>query len=166
MLQANPETVIVKDSKHGKGIFTTVDLPKNAVLFKITGKPITFIDTLTLGPDECFTLQIGMDRYIIPDAPFPLSNHSCEPNCGISRNMEFITLHDIKEGDELCWDYSTSMLERHWQLQCGCGSINCRHTIRDFDLLPHSLQQKYLKIKIVLPYINEKIFSLPTIQPV
>lgn len=166
MSQANPATVIVKDSKHGKGIFTTVDIPKNSVLFKITGKPIKFIDTLKLGSDECYTLQIGVDRYIIPDYPFHLSNHSCEPNCGINRNMEFITIDDIKAGTELCWDYSTSMLERYWQMQCDCGSMICRHTIVDFDLLPYNIQQKYLKMNVVLPFIKEELFGLPSIAPI
>ncbi|MDB5200383.1 MAG: hypothetical protein JWO92_2346 [Chitinophagaceae bacterium] len=164
MEQTSPETVIVKDSKFGKGIFTTVDLPKKFILFKITGIPLTFSETLALGNNECFCLQVAMDKYIIPDHPFHLSNHSCEPNCGITRNMEFITLRDIEKGEELFWDYSTSMLERHWKLQCNCGSAECRHIITDFDLLPFNLQQKYLQMKIVMPFITEELYGLPTIE--
>ena len=164
MEAANPETVIVKDSNFGKGIFTTVDLPKKSVLFKITGKSLSFEETLKLGSNECYCLQVALDKYIIPGHPFHLSNHSCSPNCGITRNMEFITLRDINEGEELCWDYSTSMMERHWTLQCGCGHLNCRHLIVDFDLLPSQVQETYLHMKIVLPFIVEEIYGLPTIQ--
>ena len=103
--KAKPETVIVKDSRFGKGIFTTIDLPKKHVLFKISGKPLTFEETLELGEDECYTLQVAIDGYILPNDPFRLSNHSCQPNCGINRKMEFITLRDIKAGEELYWDY-------------------------------------------------------------
>lgn len=164
METVNPETVIVKDSKFGKGIFTTVDLPKKSVLFKITGKHLSFEETLKLGSNECYCLQVAMDKYIIPNYPFHLSNHSCHPNCGISRNMEFITLCDINKGEELCWDYSTSMMERHWTMQCDCGHHNCRHLIVDFDLLPSHIQETYLHIKIVLPFIVEELYGLPTIQ--
>lgn len=164
MEKVNPETVIVNDSKFGKGIFTTINLPQKSVLFKITGTPLTFRQTLALGNDECYCLQTGIDKYIIPDPPFHLSNHSCQPNCGITRNMEFITLQDINRGEELFWDYSTSMLERHWEMQCDCGSSVCRHIIKDFDLLPVNIKEKYLQMKIVMPFIVEELYGLPTIS--
>ncbi len=90
------ESVIVSNSKFGKGIFTPTDLSKNTILFKIIGKPITFSKTLQLEDKVRYCLQIGMNKYIIPDFPFPLSNHSCEPNCGINNNLEFIALQNIK----------------------------------------------------------------------
>jgi hypothetical protein len=166
MEKVNPETVIVKDAKFGKGIFTTSDLPKNAVLFKITGNPICFQQTLELGSNECYTLQTGINKYIIPDHPFHLSNHSCLPNCGINRKMEFITLRDVKAGEELCWDYSTSMMERHWVMQCECGHNECRLLIQDFDLLPDHIQKKYIQMNIVLPFIVEELYGLPRIGKV
>ena len=150
--------------KHGKGLFTTIDLPKNSGLFKITGRPITFEQTLKLGSKECYSLQIGIDKYIIPHYPFCFSNHSCNPNCGITRNMEFVTLRNILKGEELYGDYSTSMLERHWEMICECGAKDCRHIIRDFDLLPFNLQEKYIDLKIVLPFITKALYGLPTIQ--
>jgi hypothetical protein len=164
--KAKPETVIIKDSNFGKGIFTSIDLPKKSVLFTVAGKPLTFNDTLELGEDECYTLQVAMDRYILPDAPFRLSNHSCQPNCGINNKMEFVTLRDIKAGEELFWDYSTSMMERHWTMHCDCGHHECRHLIGDFDMLPIHIQERYLHMRIVLPYIVEELWGLPTIQPV
>ncbi|MDQ6757921.1 MAG: SET domain-containing protein [Bacteroidota bacterium] len=164
MEQQNPETIIVKDCKFGKGIFTTIDLPKNSVLFKITGKPLTFDGTLALGNDECYCLQIAINKYIIPDYPFHLSNHSCDPNCGINRRMEFITLRNVTAGEEILWDYSTSMLEKHWAMQCDCGSLNCRQIIRDFDELTMDVQERYLNMEIVLPYIVEHLYGLPKIE--
>lgn len=159
-----PETVIVKDSNFGKGIFTTIDLPKKYILFNITGKPITFEETVRLGQDECYSLQVGMDKYIIPNFPFHLSNHCCQPNCGINRQMEFITLRDINAGEELSWDYSTSMMERHWTMQCDCGYHDCRHFIGDFDMLSAHIRERYLQMNIVLPFIVEELYGLPTID--
>lgn len=159
MEQTQPETVIIKPSKFGKGIFTTADLPKNSVLFKVIGTPINFDQTLELGADECYSLQVGFDKYIIPDHPFHLSNHSCVPNCGINAQMEFITLREIQKNEELFWDYSTSMLERHWIMKCECGHTGCRKIIKDFDLLPVPVQNKYLQMGIVLPFIVEYLNS-------
>lgn len=166
MDKANPDPVIVKDSKFGKGIFSSINLPKKTPLFNISGKPISFEQTLELGSDECYSLQIAINKYIIPDYPFHLSNHSCQPNCGINRQMQFITLRDIKAGEELCWDYSTSMMERHWTMQCDCGSIDCRHLIEDFDTLPAHIQERYLHLNIVMPFIVEELYGLPTIEAI
>lgn len=162
----NPETVIVKDSRFGKGIFTTLPVSKNSVIFKITGSPLTFKQTLQLGNDECYTLQIGINKYIVPNPPFHLSNHSCRPNCGINRQLQFIALQNIAPGEELVWDYSTSMLERHWTMKCDCEQDNCRHLIRDFDTLPIHFQEKYLHLGIVLPFIVEELYGLPSIKRV
>ena len=66
-------------------------------------------------------------------------------------------LTKIKAGEELFWDYSTSMLERRWTMQCECNEKNCRKKITDFDLLPTELQLKYLQMNIVLPFIAQLI---------
>ncbi len=79
MEKAKAESVVVKDSKFGKGIFTTVNLPSKSVLFKITGKPLTFEQTLALGDNECYSLQVSKNKYIIPNPPFIFSNHSVPP---------------------------------------------------------------------------------------
>lgn len=84
------ETLAVKKSKHGKGIFATSNFSKGDILFKISGQPLSFNQTLDLGEDECYCLQVGYNNYIIPDAPFHLSNHSCMPNCGINETMNLI----------------------------------------------------------------------------
>jgi hypothetical protein len=44
-------------------------------------------------------------------------------------------------------------MERHWQMQCNCGAATCRKIIKDFDLLPVSLQQEYIHMNIVLPFV-------------
>ena len=163
MDSTNPETVSVKKSVHGKGIFTNTDLSKNDIILKITGPALNFEQTLDLGHDECYCLQVGIDKYIIPDYPFYLSNHSCDPNCGINENMELFALKPISSGEELRWDYSTSMLERHWVMECKCCADSCRHKIKDFDLLPVELQDKYLNLGIVMPFIVESLFGPPKI---
>ena len=149
--------ISIQQSKFGKGLFASIDIPKNTIITRATGIPMTFAQTLELGEKESHTLQVGIDQYILCDPPFLYSNHSCSPNCGLTPELELKTLRNIRQGQELLWDYSTSMFERHWTMPCNCGSANCRHIIRDFDMLPEALQAKYIRLDIVLPFILEKM---------
>ena len=159
---SNPETVTVNDSVHGLGIFSAVNLSKGDFILKIKGTPINFSQTLHLGTHECYCLQLAKNKYIIPQYPFYLSNHSCNPNCGINKELELFALKDISAGEELYWDYSTSMLERHWVMNCNCGEENCRKIIQDFDLLPSYIMDKYIRLGIVMPFIVEYLSGLGT----
>ena len=143
----------VRHSKFGRGVFAWHDLSEGSVLCRISGKEISFLNTLELKEHESHALQIDVDRYILLQPPLVYCNHSCLPNCGINADLEFCTLREVKAGEELFWDYSTSMLERHWTMPCSCGQICCRKHITDFDLLPQRLQSHYVELKIVLPFI-------------
>jgi uncharacterized protein len=147
------DLVGVGRSRFGNGIFAKQHLPKGTQLFKITGRILNAEETVALGENECYTLQVDMDKYLLAGEPFLMSNHSCDPNCGIRPNLTFVTIKDVKKGEELLWDYSTSMLERRWTMQCECGAAGCREVIRDFDQIPTALQLRYLSQKIVLPFI-------------
>ncbi|HEX2533257.1 MAG TPA: SET domain-containing protein-lysine N-methyltransferase [Chitinophagaceae bacterium] len=147
----------VKASPFGRGLFCQQKLPEGAVICTITGPEIDFEDTLKLGAQESHAVQIDIGRYLLCDPPFLFTNHSCTPNCGINDQMEMFALRRIRENEELFWDYSTSMFERHWTMKCHCGAKQCRHTIRDFDLLPDELQQYYLQLDIVFPFIVREL---------
>jgi hypothetical protein len=77
----------------------------------------------------------------------------------VNADLELFTLREILPGEELLWDYSTSMFERHWTMRCHCGCKECRHVITDFDLLPLHLQKKYLRMNIVFPFIKEMLLQ-------
>lgn len=145
--------ITVCASKFGKGVFAKKDISKGSSIIKIRGRKITFSDSLEFGNRESYCLQVGIDKYIIPDAPFIYCNHSCDPNAGIKNNLDLVAIKPISSGEEVRWDYSTSMLERHWTMHCRCGSPICRQLINDFDLLPRHIQQLYLNLDIVLPFI-------------
>ena len=147
------DSIEVGNSKFGKGLFAKADIPSGTILCKLHGRELNFEETVALNERESHSLQIDFDRYILCEPPFLFSNHSCNPNCAINGHLELFTLKEIKKGEELFWDYSTSMLERHWTMPCACGEDNCRTIITDFDLLPKDLQEKYLELNIVLPFI-------------
>jgi hypothetical protein len=143
----------IRASVFGLGVFAAQKIAPGIPVCSITGKQISFKETLLLGERESHAIQIGIDKYILCEPPFLFSNHSCQPNCGINSHLELFTLREIEQGEELFWDYSTSMLEQHWTMDCACANSNCRKIITDFDLLPSQLQQQYIKMNIVLPYI-------------
>src|ERR1700750_991500 len=149
--------ISIQESKFGKGLFASVDIPKNTIVTRVTGRLMNFAQTVALGEKESHALQIGPDQYLLCESPFLYSNHACDPNCGLTPDLELKTLRHIKQGEELLWDYSTSMLERHWTMNCRCGAANCRRLITDFDLLPEQLQAKYIRLNIVLPFIADSV---------
>lgn len=145
----------IRRSKFGKGLFALKNIPAGTVLCKATSKEkeLTLAQTILLKKKESHTIQIDFDKYLFCEPPFLYSNHSCNPNCAVNANLELITLKKINAGEEMFWDYSTSMLERHWTMQCHCEEKNCRKIITDFDILPKHLQENYLQLNIVLPFI-------------
>jgi uncharacterized protein len=157
-LVSNGENLIeIRPSKFGSGLFSLADIPAGTVLCSVTGRLLTFHETLELKERESHSLQVGMDQYILCDPPFLYSNHSCEPNSALDDQLQLYALIAIPIGKEIFWDYSTSMYERHWTMQCYCGNKNCRRVIEDFDLLPEALQQKYLGMYIVMPFIVKQL---------
>ena len=87
-------------------------------------------------------------------------NHLCNPNSGLKiegKRVTLIAIKNIKKGKEIKWDYSTTMDEDDWELDCKCGSKNCRKRIKDFKYLPKKLRQKYIKLRIVPEYILKDI---------
>jgi SET domain-containing protein len=112
-------------------------------------------------PDNCHFLQIDDDTYLGPSGEADdFVNHSCDPNCGVRYSGGRIFLYairDIAKGEELTFDYSTTMDEDHWEMECRCGSKQCRGTVRDFKHLPDHVQKRYMDLKIVPPFILKKV---------
>lgn len=153
------DSIEIRKSKFGKGLFAKKNITPGTVLCTVTTKEkeLTLEETILLNDKESHAIQIDFDKYFLCEPPFLYSNHSCNPNCAVNANLEMVALKKIKAGEELFWDYSTSMLERHWKMKCFCGEKKCRGIIEDFDLLPKTLQEKYLQLNIVLPFIVQYI---------
>jgi hypothetical protein len=148
----------VRACRFGRGLFAKNDIEPGTFICSIPFTTVlNFEDTMQLKEKESHALQVDDDRYVLCEPPLVYSNHSCEPNCGINATYEMFTLSSVRKGQELLWDYSTSMLERHWTMRCACGARSCRGLIQDFDLLPPDLQKKYLRLNIVFPFIPELI---------
>ncbi|GAI75942.1 unnamed protein product, partial [marine sediment metagenome] len=100
--------------------------------------------------------QVEKEKYIDLKEPGKYVNHSCNPNVGIKKDKKLVAIKNIKKGEEIFWDYSTSMDEDNWTMKCKCGNKDCRKIIKDFKYLPERTKNKYLKMGIVQKFIAKK----------
>jgi hypothetical protein len=49
----------------------------------------------------------------------------------------------MQPGDEVTYDYSTADLDHDFEMECSCGSPNCRGTISNRDYLDPEWQRRY-----------------------
>ncbi len=153
------EKVYIGESATGRGVFAKTHIQPRETLFYLTGRLISFDEAVSIPQGE-YSVQIGIDRYVDPWSPARYLNHSCTPNAGFVDEIRLIALGPIEPGEEIRFDYSTTMLERCWELDCACQSPRCRGRIQDFDLLPIALQTHYLRLGIVQNFIVEEIESV------
>lgn len=156
------ETLKTKETEHGKGVFALKNFKNGETIFEFKGKKFTYNELPY--PYDSVTdhyVQIDKNLYMGPSGETDdFFNHSCNPNSGLKIDNEKVTLVAIKNiniGDEITWDYSTTMDEDDWEMNCLCGSQNCRGKIRDFKFLNKDIQQKYMGLGIVPEYITKNI---------
>ena len=151
-------SVRVGKSTHGLGLYAAADVPAGDVILIFTGELLELDDVLASGRDECYPLQVGPSTYLDLDARSRIVNHSCSPNAGIRSDRILVSLREIRSGEEICYDYSTTMSERRWTMQCACRAANCRATVGDFHDLPIALQQHYLRLGVVQSFIVAELW--------
>ena len=157
MTASATEQIYVGPSPLGLGIFARKSFRKGEFLFRFSGPIIPLAEAIAKGEDEGNVLQIGPYSYIDLQAPAVFGNHSCQPNAGLRDQIFCYALCDIAEGEEIFYDYSTTMSERRWTMPCHCGMLSCRGVIGDFHDLPLQLQRLYLARKIVMPFIVDEL---------
>lgn len=151
-----------EETKSGKGVFTLKDIVKGENILQFKGKFMTYQDFpthYTKFEDHC--VQINDNLYLGPSGDIDdLFNHSCNPNSGLrieQGKVTLIALKKISAGEEITWDYSTTMDEDFWEMDCECDSEKCRKKIRDFKHLPAETQNYYIDLGIVPEYIIRKL---------
>lgn len=129
--------VVVND--YGKSYVATRDIKPGTIVEQFVGPSMKFED---IPEDEiCYAACIGNGLWMIPMTNARYMNHSCEPNCEISKNGDVIAQRFIKAGEEITFDYVTISKERYlqapkeyfwdprWSFDCKCGSPKCHKRI-------------------------------------
>lgn len=159
------EKFYIAHSKFGQGLYAKKNIKMGENILKFTGAIIDFNKAVLKAPGyEGDPLQISKSIYVNLQPPGRFVNHSCEPNAGIKNDIELVALRNIKVGEEIYFDYSTTMDEDYWVMQCGCGSTNCRKVIKDFKYLPSHIKRKYLELNIVQKFIAVQYQTTATVK--
>src|SRR6185436_9610788 len=120
----------LRETRHGKGVFAAQDFRRGDLILENTG--------VVLRHQTEHSMQIGWDVHVEPDPPIRFINHSCQPNAGVRTNdlgfPDMVAMTDIRRGEEIYFDYAMSEFQHYnrentrmeFNLECRCGSVNCR----------------------------------------
>lgn len=151
-------TVYVAPGMAGRGVFAERAISRGEVILKIQGPVHSGEELDRIGYRPGYPLQIDRDRYMLVDEPFVFCNHSCDPNAGITADLQLVASRDITAQEEICFDYSSTMLEDNsWTMECGCKTAHCRGRVEDFDRLAAADQQRLREQVGVLPFILQAL---------
>lgn len=146
----------IGDCDVGRGVFAEEPISAGAEILRFTGPLLTLNEVRSHGPLAANALQIDIDRYLYLDEPGRLINHSCAPNAGVRDDIRLVALRDIPAGEELRFDYSTTVSDG-WTMSCRCGTVECRGLVVAFQLLPVALRQRYAVLGVVQRFILEAV---------
>lgn len=146
----------------GVGVISTVDIPKDTIIFEFKGDVMKESDIPT-DANINYYLQIGKDNFLGPSGSFDdFFNHSCNPNCKvfIVGNRAFlISLYLIRAGTEITFDYSTTSTDTQdsWSMKCKCGDYNCRKTVSGYQYLDAATRKQYEDLGAVPKYVRDSV---------
>lgn len=136
-----PELEVRLTARKGRGVFTCGPIAAGQRILGFQGRVLRGCDL----SDDLLAMQIGPDLWLCSDGSLldDCVNHSCDPNSGFG-NGEIIlyALRDIAAGEEITWDYSTSINEPGWTLECRCESPNCRKIVRSWGELTEDERER------------------------
>jgi SET domain-containing protein len=147
-----------KNCRHGRGVYSRERIEVGDEILKFNGSILGIEDLpKPYTAENDYYLQIGETLFIGPSGQIDdYVNHSCEPNSGIKFDVEgikLVAIVPIAAGHQITFDYSTTMHNFDWEMNCDCGSNKCRQRVKNFIELPEETQAKYEKLGIVPDYI-------------
>jgi uncharacterized protein len=150
---------VVDGTRLGRACVALNLIKKGEIICKMTGPKIDlkhFFEKYEI--NDCTPLQISESDYIDLIEPYVCFNHSCNPNAGLRNNGVLFALRDIKEGEEIMYDYSTTVDDIIWKMDCLCKQPGCRKVIGDFQSIPHQQKEFYLKNNALTEYIKKTYY--------
>lgn len=151
----------VGENHLGKAVFAAVDFAEGDRIVKFTGKRFRAdqVPSLMRGGSDRY-VQVTPAHYMGPSGRIDdLINHSCSPNAGLrftDEGVYLVAIKPIAPGDEISWDYSTTLAESNWHMICQCRSPECRRVIGNFETLSPEQQEWFRARNLVAPYLRRR----------
>jgi transcription initiation factor TFIIIB Brf1 subunit/transcription initiation factor TFIIB len=157
----SPKAAVKESGIHGKGLLAVESIKRGEIVC-VKGGYVFTSRTLRSMPEwyRAAEIQIAEDLFIGPlkederEGSMIFSNHSCAPNIGVQGQVVFVAMRDIESGEELTHDWATTD-DDDYEMQCNCGSVNCRKILTGKDWQRRDLQEKYRGY--ISWYLTEKI---------
>ncbi|MFH1631646.1 MAG: SET domain-containing protein-lysine N-methyltransferase [bacterium] len=162
-----PNLSIKKSPIAGNGVFANEMIVKDQTIIFFTGE-ICSLEEMLLRVKEgreqpADPLEIEDEQYLDLDELSRTFNHSCDPNAYIRGKEELVALRDIEAGEEIAYDYSTTMNDNEekikeagfpiWTAKCNCGSKICRGIIDQFKTLSKDRRDYYIQNKFMQDFM-------------
>jgi hypothetical protein len=145
----SPKTEVRDSPIHGKGLFAKEAIAAGEIVAVKGGHILSLGEWIACGPTlGAAEIQISEELFIAPvdqsqrEGSMIYTNHSCEPNIAIQGQIVFVAMRDIAPGEELTHDWATAD-DLDYEMECKCGSPNCRGIVTGKDWMKKELQEKY-----------------------
>ncbi|MFA6117155.1 MAG: SET domain-containing protein-lysine N-methyltransferase [Sphingomonas sp.] len=151
----------VGETHLGKTVYAALGFAEGDTIIRFTGRRFRAdrVPSLMRGSSDRF-VQVTPDHYMGPSGRIDdLINHSCAPNAGLRFAVDgvfLVAVRDIAPGEEIAWDYSTTLKESNWHMICQCRSPDCRRVIGNFETLAPERQEWFRARNLVAPYLRRK----------
>lgn len=145
----------------GQAVFAAQGFRRGDNIVAFTGRRFRAdrVPSLMRGRSDRF-VQVTPDHYMGPSGRIDdLINHSCAPNAGLrfgNDGVMLVAIRDIAAGEELTWDYSTTLKELNWHMICQCHNVDCRRVIGNFETLSAERQEWFRSHNLVAPYLRRR----------
>lgn len=126
----------VQPARSGQGVFATQNFDEDTIIDTFEGQVVPYAKVSADQIQNVF--EVDDDRWIVPRNHLRYVNHSCEPNCYLSPDLDLVSLRRISKGEELTIMYNEVTLDRYmrsasklpaWDsrrtFDCDCGSAKC-----------------------------------------
>ncbi len=158
-----------QESNTGFGFFACGKINAFEKIAILTGEIVTTQESIRRIAEEKVReddpFQFEDDLYLLLGSDCIYFNHSCDPNAGIRGYNELFAVRDIMPDDEITFDYSTVVgmapINAIWEMNCACGSSNCRGSIGNITTLPGE-RIEYFNSVGALPRFISKQLRLPS----
>lgn len=151
----------VGENHLGKAVYAAAPIAEGETLLEFTGRRFRAdqVPSLMQGSGDRF-VQVTPDHYMGPSGRIDdLVNHSCAPNAGLRFTEDgvfLVAVRAIAQGEEISWDYSTTLKESNWHMICQCRAPECRRVIGNFESLDPDRQEWFRARNLVAPYLRRK----------